>query len=147
MPTYGVEAPDRARSSAGQSIGLRGQHSSADARFWSKVVAQANGCWDWTGAMTSAGYGSFGAVTYPKVRMISSHKWVWERSRGPVPEGMVLMHSCDNRRCVNLAHLSLGTVSDNNRDMCRKGRHRSGTPHCRLCRGVGHNARTCEVVS
>lgn len=50
---------------------------------------------------------------------------VWTRQHGPIPPGMVVMHSCDNPRCINLAHLTLGTQSDNQKDAARKGRHSS----------------------
>lgn len=121
MPSYAVKNSDRARSSSGQSIGLRCRRSSAESRYWSKVE-KTDGCWNWAGAVTSAGYGSFAVITTPKPRMVSAHKVAWEWAHGPVPAGQVLMHSCDNRRCVRVDHLSLGSVHDNNVDMAQKGR-------------------------
>lgn len=53
-----------------------------------------------------------------------AHRIIWQATNGPVPEGMMLMHSCDVRNCVNLDHLSLGTAWDNNHDMLDKGRGR-----------------------
>lgn len=126
-----------------------GGTSRVRARYFSKVAKSENGCWEWTGAVTSAGYGSFAVVTTPKPRMVSAHKAHWEMVHGPVPQGMVLMHSCDNRTCVRLDHLSLGTVDDNNQDMVRKGRHRHN-PYpraCGLCGADGHNRRTCPAVA
>lgn len=79
-------------------------------------------CIEWSGTRTPNGYG----------RVWRDGKWhqathaVWEAAYGSVPEGMVLMHSCDTPWCVNLAHLSVGSRSDNSRDMVRKGRHSNG---------------------
>lgn len=121
MPSIGVQTP------AGRVAHLdRVSASETDAhpgetRYWSKVD-KTDGCWNWTGAVTSAGYGSFAVITTPKPKMVSAHKVAWEWANGPVPEGLVLMHSCDNRRCVRLDHLSVGSVNDNNRDMANKGR-------------------------
>lgn len=53
-----------------------------------------------------------------------AHRFVWRKANGPIPEGMVVMHKCDNRFCTVLEHLELGTQSDNLKDMynkCRQG--------------------------
>jgi hypothetical protein len=52
-----------------------------------------------------------------------AHKVAWERTNGPVPAGMHLLHSCDDPRCVNAAHLRLGTNADNMRDRHQRGRY------------------------
>jgi hypothetical protein len=53
------------------------------------------------------------------------HRLVWEQAHGPIPEGMVVMHICDNPPCYNLEHLRLGTQDENIRDMRLKGRSKS----------------------
>ncbi len=61
------------------------------------------------------------------------HRLTWVEANGPVPTGMVVMHTCDNPPCYNLEHLKLGTQADNMQDMVDKGRTRWGsTPvtHC-----------------
>lgn len=87
-------------------------------RFWSRVE-RGNGCWIWTGGLSSNGYGSFGA----RRASISAHRFSYELTKGPIPEGMLLMHSCDNPRCVNPDHLTPGTNADNMLDMVTKRRN------------------------
>lgn len=80
-----------------------------------------NGCWPWLGAVNSSGY----ANKYFGGRMETAHRISWLIHRGPIPSGMLVLHSCDVRRCVNPKHLFLGTQLDNLRDMATKGRARS----------------------
>lgn len=64
-------------------------------------VIQENGCWDWVGATNGRGYGSFWA----NGRRERAHRAIYERHRGPIPEGLTLDHLCRNTRCVNPDHL------------------------------------------
>ena len=52
------------------------------------------------------------------------HRLVWEEINGSIPEGILVCHSCDNRRCINPDHLFLGMAKDNTQDMMKKGRHK-----------------------
>ena len=92
-------------------------------RVMSKVRVEASGCWVWQG---SAGKDGYGRMVYrlDGQRVIrGAHRVSWEVANGPIPEGMHVLHRCDNPPCVNPAHLFLGTQADNMRDMTRKGRH------------------------
>ena len=79
-------------------------------------------CVLWTGGKISTGYGKkyLGAG---KER--TAHRWTWEQANGPIPDGLIVRHSCDVRLCVNLEHLLLGTQQDNVNDMIERGRHRN----------------------
>jgi hypothetical protein len=86
-------------------------------RFSAKHTRPEYGCWIWT-ATTNGRYGliSSGGKT------LKAHRVAYELYRGSIPEGMVVMHECDNPLCVNPFHLSIGTQLDNIRDRDRKGR-------------------------
>lgn len=88
------------------------------ARFWSRV-AKSDGCWLWTGARF--GPNGYGAVRFQK-RNSSAHRVSWMIHFGPIPDGLFVCHKCDNPPCCNPAHLFLGTIGDNTRDMIAKGR-------------------------
>jgi hypothetical protein len=89
----------------------------------------------WTGHVDASGYGRIGTdVTTSAPRNQLVHRAVYAFAHGAIPQGMVVMHSCDNPRCINLSHLSLGTQKDNTDDMIAKGRHawRERTPWQKL---------------
>lgn len=91
----------------------------AEARFWPKVQKGANDeCWLWKGAVQRDGYAHF---THLK-RTLTASRFSYELANGPIPAGMDILHSCDNPRCVNPAHLRPGTHFDNMQDKKARGR-------------------------
>lgn len=76
------------------------------------------GCHYWIGTYGNHGYGCLSTEL--------AHRVSYELYKGPIPKSMVILHSCDNRKCVNPNHLFLGTNQDNVRDMVSKGRQAKG---------------------
>jgi hypothetical protein len=116
-------------------------------RFWNQV-RRSEGCWEWIGIADADGYGKFTAAG----KRSKAHRWAWTQTNGPIPEGLNVLHHCDNPPCVRPEHLFLGTQRDNLRDMaakrrthkthCKRGHERwgdnlytepSGKTHCRKC--------------
>jgi hypothetical protein len=97
-------------------------------RFWAKVtVAELDDCWEWQAARDTWGYGYF-RVAHGDV-MRRAHRVAWEISHGPIPDGMLACHTCDNPPCVNPAHLFLGDDAANCADKVAKNRQSRTPPH------------------
>lgn len=105
-----------------------GKLENLEKRFWSKVDRGKKAeCWEWTGSIRKKmGYGVFW-MTSDNNR--HAHRVCWELVNGPIPDGKLVLHHCDNRRCVNPTHLFLGTQSDNVNDRVKKGRSACGEGH------------------
>ena len=92
-------------------------------RFEDRYMPEPNsGCWLWTGATDTFGYGR---LRYGKIFLLT-HRLSYRIHCGPIPEGMSVLHSCDIPCCVNPDHLRLGTPSDNTSDMMKRNRWRAG---------------------
>jgi hypothetical protein len=91
----------------------------AEERFWIKVK-RSDGCWLWMGNKSKTGYGNFHAFG----KEMRAHRYSYILHNGPIPEGICVLHRCDNPPCVNPVHLFLGTNEDNVRDKLQKGRQR-----------------------
>jgi hypothetical protein len=93
------------------------------ARFWKYVDVQHDAkCWPWIGGLKAEGYGEF---VMPD-RKMPAHRAAYEIVVGPIPEGLVVRHKCDNRACCNPKHLETGTHADNVRDRVIRGRSAIG---------------------
>ena len=95
-------------------------------RFWRKVACgRKKDCWLWKLGCTKAGYGQL-QIRAVASRPLLAHRVAWELTNGAIPDGLHILHRCDNPRCCNPHHLFLGTQRDNNRDRDKKGRVASG---------------------
>ena len=90
---------------------------SIDERFWSKVNKTGD-CWLWTGVRVGIGYGQI----YLNGKKTPAHRVSWLLHHGIIPNGLLVLHKCDNPPCVNPNHLFTGTNSDNMKDAYIKGR-------------------------
>lgn len=116
-------------------------------RFFKKVlIGKPDQCWIWTGGKNRQGYGVF-AINR---KSTLAHRVSFSLHVGPISEGMMVCHSCDNPSCVNPDHLWLGTAQDNTDDMFKKGRgkkafgdtHGAKTCPASIARGARHGSKT-----
>jgi hypothetical protein len=93
--------------------------------FWSRFhsrIQKTESCWLWNGNKDRHGYGLI-VISGHHGRQVRAHRASWVFSNGSIPEGLFILHRCDNPPCVNPDHLFLGTQADNVKDMCSKGRY------------------------
>lgn len=91
-----------------------------------KIKITQSGCWEWQAGKNKQGYGKIGRIVNGELKHYSAHRFFYENLKGHIPEGMHVMHSCDNPPCCNPDHLSLGTAAENIADCVKKGRNYKG---------------------
>lgn len=112
------------------SVGRFNGEQERETLFWDKVEKGEadDDCWVWTAFRNAGGYGLFWTgETRPSgaKRMSLAHRWAYERFVGPVPDGLYVLHRCDNPPCVRPEHLYAGTQLQNMQDKARRGRNAS----------------------
>lgn len=113
----------------GRPKGSKGKNNiPAAVRFLDKIeMVPESTCHYWTGHVGRWGYGTIGVDG----KSILAHRFSYELYIGPIPEGLLVCHHCDQPLCQNPRHLFLGTNFDNMADKTRKGRHHSQRKtHC-----------------
>ena len=89
-------------------------------KFWRNVdKLNIDECWNWSGHLRGKGYGHISH----RLKNLYAHRVSWELHNGDIPDGMLVLHKCDNRACVNPNHLYLGTQGDNMCDRSERNRY------------------------
>lgn len=103
-----------------QTCSCRCREDRVFARAWNAVDRPEDdaACWLWTRCTNEHGYGL--------VKQRLAHRVAWERAHGQIPEGMCVLHRCDNPPCIRLSHLYLGDQIDNMKDRQLRGRTARG---------------------
>lgn len=109
----------------------RSRYCSKRCKLYSKVDKTPghgpNGdCWVFTGATHKFGYGMINKSDSKDSDVTTAHAFSWEIEKGPIPEGLSVLHHCDHPPCVRPSHLFIGTHQDNMDDMMAKGRQVCG---------------------
>jgi hypothetical protein len=103
------------------------KHKPVSERFMQKVRVAETGCWEWGAYRMKNGYGLFRMPD----RNVLAHRKAHELFVGDIPDGMLVLHECDNRGCVRPEHLKLGTQDDNMHDAAVRMRTAAGVRHGR----------------
>jgi len=101
------------------------KHCSVACRFWGKIDRSGGPdvCWNWVAKSRSKSGRGYGVFRNSDGRNEQAHRVAWKLTNGPIPDGLLGCHKCDNVLCCNPAHLFLGTPKQNTDDMLAKGRH------------------------
>ena len=123
----------------------------AEERFWASIIMVEN-CWEWTGPVDKDGYAR---MRHGRGNARRAHRWAYERFVGPIPDGLTIDHLCNNKGCVNPAHLRPATNVANimrgngfgaknaRKELCPKGHPLDG----RGIRPDGRKKRRCKTCA
>lgn len=103
-------------------------------RLFTRIHVDENYCWNWTGAKIKSGYGYCRYMVNGKTKKDLAHRWSYINFVGAIEKGLCVMHTCDNRSCINPSHLKTGSQQENIDDMIKKNRHtkREQKPNSKL---------------
>ena len=99
------------------------------------------------GNVDKDGYGHYAIMRQGKIRQYRVHRYVWEQVHGEIPDGLLVRHTCDVRRCFRIEHLMLGTAKDNHTDKIERERavpfvrQRTSREYQARLRRISQNAR------
>lgn len=110
-------------------------------KSYEEKVIKTEGCWDWKGKIHPTGYI---LITFNKKKILA-HRASWWLHIGEIPEGIHVLHTCDNRKCTNPEHLFLGTEKDNAVDRQKKNRGQKGITHNK-CKLTEENVREIKQL-
>jgi len=125
-------------------IGIDGRRKGPVTKEWlfTKRKIDDRGCWNWTGTVDTKGYG---LVSSRSKRKILS-RLAYEMFVGEIPEGLCVLHSCDNPKCFNPDHLSTGTHLKNMRDCGRKRRAKHHKFSAEQILEIRASIESCRVI-
>jgi hypothetical protein len=130
VPTFPSRAGRRNFCSRACRVHHSGKPDVVIERFWRYVerTDDIDACWLWLGTRDKDGYGNFRTAHSTSTR---AHRFAYRTFIGPIPPGLMVLHSCDTPACVRPGHLRLGTGRDNAADMVERGRQsrQQGTRH------------------
>jgi hypothetical protein len=106
------------------------------------------GCWDWPASTNSHGYGQFSMIINHKPTMVGAHQVAYRKFVGIIPDGLIILHSCDRPPCCQPAHLRTGTISDNSQDAWERGQMMTGErcPWAKLTENNIRFIRQCSLT-
>jgi hypothetical protein len=124
-------------------------------RFWEKVEKRSpSECWTWTSSIQRSGHGTFfvgvgSEHLFPRAKRGNremAHRVSWVLTHGAIPNGMLVLHTCDNPLCVNPEHLYLGTYLENSHDAWSRGRMERQRHSVMIRNGVLSKKLTVEEI-
>jgi len=110
-------------------------------RLLSKIVVNdCTGCWNWNGFKSGGKYGGYAMIKVDGKNMLAT-RVSYSEFNGAIPDGLFVLHKCDDPSCINPSHLFAGTQSENMIDMHKKSRHYSS-----LYRSYDHNGESKNIA-